>query len=138
MNRIRFQCLGKSCNRCCTGDSPRGSFVRLSNDDLKRMGDDVKRIRMVMMDPVTRERTTAGELAMFIPAGELCAHWKEGTGCSIWERRPAQCSSYPLWPHLISSPAALEAEKERCPGIGVGPPIKLTKLRRALARQWRT
>lgn len=127
MNRIRFKCLGKECNRCCTGGE-HGSYVTLVAGDLKRLGADVDKIRMRFKD---------GHPLMVIPAGELCVFWKEGVGCSIWDRRPNQCSSYPGWPRILNSKAAIEAEKERCPGIGQGPRLVLSQIRSRMRREGR-
>ena len=41
---------------------------------------------------------------------------------------------YPLWPELLSSRRAWQAEAKRCEGIGRGTVIPIEKIRKALAK----
>lgn len=127
VSRIRFKCLGTECNRCCDGGET-GSFVVLTRKDVGRLGTDISRVTM---------RKVNGQWAMTIPPGELCVFWEEGVGCSIWERRPTVCFTYPAWKHLLESKEAIEKEKERCPGLGQGPRLVLHKLRARMRRAGR-
>jgi len=42
------------------------------------------------------------------------------SGCAIYPVRPLQCRTFPFWAHVLSSPTAWEAVKQRCPGVGRG------------------
>ena len=46
-------------------------------------------------------------------------------GCSIYEGRPTQCRTYPIWSGVIESKKTWEREALSCPGIGKGK--KITK-----------
>lgn len=120
--RLRFECLGKSCNRCCTGGE-RGAYVHLTDEDFRKLGSRINEINLTRW---------GGELCMYLPPGELCAFWEEGEGCTVRDRAPFQCRSYPLWKPLVENTQAWEAEKERCPGIGQGKRIPRHRALRVL------
>ncbi|NCB00894.1 MAG: YkgJ family cysteine cluster protein [Spirochaetia bacterium] len=41
-------------------------------------------------------------------------------GCSVYDARPVQCSTYPFWSSVIESKETWENEKQWCPGINKG------------------
>ena len=41
-------------------------------------------------------------------------------GCSVYDVRPIQCSTYPFWSTIVESKQSWEDEKKWCPGIGKG------------------
>jgi len=126
----RFQCVGPSCDRCCVG-TEHGGFVQITAADALNLGRDLAKITLtrVLRDADGELRQDLrGELAMYQKPGKRCVFWAEGEGCSVHARKPAQCTKYPFWESVVRS---WEQEKERCPGIGVGPKLKLHKIRRA-------
>jgi Fe-S-cluster containining protein len=48
-----------------------------------------------------------------------CSLWGPG-GCSAYEDRPIQCSTYPFWASVVDSDASWRSEARSCPGIGSG------------------
>jgi Fe-S-cluster containining protein len=47
-----------------------------------------------------------------------CILWENG--CSVYENRPIQCSTYPFWPTILESKESWLAERGSCLGIGMG------------------
>lgn len=41
-------------------------------------------------------------------------------GCSVYEARPVQCSTYPFWEGICDSSSSFLKEGDSCPGIGKG------------------
>jgi Fe-S-cluster containining protein len=50
-----------------------------------------------------------------------CVFFDPARGCTVYDRRPRQCRTYPLWSGIVHSREAWEAESRDCPGIGAGP-----------------
>lgn len=48
-----------------------------------------------------------------------CVFWTEA-GCSVYEARPVQCSTYPFWSTLVETEGSWREEARDCPGIGRG------------------
>lgn len=119
---LRFKCRGPSCNRCCLGGE-HGNLVHLSEEDRDRLGEDLNRAKL---------RTYQGETLMVLPVGKPCVFWAEGEGCTVYERAPRQCRTYPWWRGIMRDEKLYAAEKERCPGLGEGPRVPLREVRRTL------
>lgn len=47
-----------------------------------------------------------------------CIFWDQG--CTVYNARPVQCSTYPFWDSLLSNSQAWNAESSACPGINKG------------------
>jgi hypothetical protein len=48
-----------------------------------------------------------------------CVFWTED-GCSVYDDRPIQCSTYPFWASIMDSRSSWKDEAAYCPGIGKG------------------
>lgn len=46
-----------------------------------------------------------------------CILWKAGIGCTAYESRPVQCSTYPFWSWIIQSKEDWDSCAADCPGI---------------------
>ena len=51
--------------------------------------------------------------------GYDCIFW-EGEGCSVYEQRPVQCSTFPFWATILDSQEAWKDAARDCPGIDRG------------------
>jgi len=109
---LRFECT--QCNQCCTG-AP--GYVWVSKGEIARIAAFVgmspreltrRYCRNVWWSVSLKERPN-GDCVFLTPQG-----------CSIYPVRPAQCRTFPFWPHNLSSPDAWKAVAERCPGVGRG------------------
>ncbi len=51
--------------------------------------------------------------------GRGCPLLTQEGRCSVHERKPAQCSSWPFWPEMIDDEAEWVSAKKMCPGMDV-------------------
>ena len=127
---LRFECTG--CGNCCTG-SPRDYWVEVSKAEQQRIARHLGiTLRWLRQRYVLREPDGDG-LSM---KGGACV-FLDGARCRIYAARPTQCRTYPLWPELLQSRKAWQAEAKRCEGIGRGAVIPLATIRQALKRDSR-
>jgi uncharacterized protein len=113
---LRFSCA--RCSSCCRGEP---GFVFLSKDDLRRL------LRRTNLDFKTFYRdycrlVDAGAgMALSLRENAVfdCVFWSKA-GCTVYQDRPVQCSTYPFWSSIMDSKASWKAESRSCPGIGAG------------------
>jgi hypothetical protein len=113
---LRFACT--RCSICCRGEP---GYVFLSKEDLRRLlrrfGLDFKRFfreYCTLVDEGTGMALTLRENASFD-----CVLWG-AEGCTVYDDRPVQCSTYPFWASVLDSEDSWTAEARCCPGIGAG------------------
>jgi uncharacterized protein len=129
---LRFSCA--RCSYCCRGDP---GFIFLTKGDLRRL------LRRLSLDFKTffREYCTLVDAGtgMALSLRDVAAQGsgKDGTdkggtrpvyecvfwgggGCSVYEDRPIQCSTYPFWVSIVDSKASWREEARSCPGIDAG------------------
>jgi uncharacterized protein len=113
---LRFSCARCSC--CCRGEP---GFVFLSKDDLRRLLRRTKLDLGVFIRDYCRLIDTGDGMTLSLreKAAFDCVFWTNG-GCSVYEDRPIQCSTYPFWASIMESNASWKAESRYCPGIGAG------------------
>jgi len=113
---LKFSC--KRCSSCCRYDS---GFVFLSEKDLKKLTDSLKmdkdRFVMSYCRWVTGMQGTES-LSLKEKSNMDCVFWD--SGCSVYNVRPLQCSSFPFWPSILSSPESWKIAATACPGINTG------------------
>lgn len=113
---LRFTCA--RCSSCCRGGP---GYVFLSKPDLGRL---LAFLRLdfshFFHDYCTLVDTGMGlSLSLIEKKNYDCIFWTE-TGCSVYEVRPVQCSTYPFWSTLLDSKDGWESEMGHCPGMGKG------------------
>lgn len=125
---VRFTCR-PDCGRCCTrhGDY---DYVYLERDDVARLAAHFELTPSEFRARWTRRDDGHTILKMDGPA----CPFLDGTRCSVYAARPAQCASFPFWPENLKSKRAWEGLGEFCPGVGEGPLIPLDALRERLRR----
>jgi len=113
---LRFSCA--RCSACCRGGP---GFVFLSREDLRRLLDFLGiDLRSFFGKYCTlKDRGDGMALSLAEKPGYDCIFW-EGGGCSVYDVRPVQCSTYPFWAALLQSPGSWREESRNCPGIGNG------------------
>ena len=115
-NGLNFEC--QRCSFCC-GHSP--GFVYLSKRDLLALCDFKK---MTIQDFVARYCRWADYyygtqvLALIEQKNYDCILWDKG--CSCYEARPVQCSTYPFWSWMIESEESWNECSRDCPGMNKG------------------
>ena len=106
------------CQRCsfCCGHSP--GFVYLSLRDLTELRN---HLGMSVTDFVKKYCRWAdyyyGEqvLALVEKTNYDCILWENG--CTCYEARPVQCSTYPFWSWMIADKKTWEECAQDCPGM---------------------
>ena len=112
-NGLYFGC--QRCSFCC-GHSP--GFVYLSLRDLTALKNHLK---MTVADFVQKYCRWAdyyyGEqvLALLEKKNYDCILWENG--CSCYEARPVQCSTYPFWSWMLKDKNTWEECAKDCPGM---------------------
>ncbi|HET7838323.1 MAG TPA: YkgJ family cysteine cluster protein [Rectinemataceae bacterium] len=128
---LRFGCT--RCSACCGGEP---GYVFLSKDDLRRLLDRFK----LDFGEFFREycRLVDTGLGMAISLAEKpnydCTFLGEG-GCSVYDARPVQCSTYPFWAGVLESPQTWQSEASYCPGIGKGELVGRDLIERRLSER---
>ncbi len=115
-NGLKFSC--KMCSYCCRGEP---GFVYLSRNDLNRF--------LVKLD--IEEKDFIEKYCRWVPyydGSEVlclnekpnydCIFWKDG--CSAYEARPVQCSTYPFWDFLLKDEQSWNDAAKDCPGMNNG------------------
>ena len=107
---LRFKCTG--CGKCCSG-SP--GYVFLSERDISTLAAHFKLPENDFLKKYTR--LVDGQAALLDrPGSEDCLFLKDNQ-CSVYEKRPLQCQTFPWWIHHLRDPKDWEEAAERCEGI---------------------
>jgi len=115
-NGLKFTC--KRCSFCC-GHSP--GFVYLSKSDLERLCAYFKMTAPDFAQKYCRwanyyHGTTV--LALQEQKNYDCILWKDG--CTAYQARPLQCSTYPFWSWMLQDKATWDEVAQDCPGMNSG------------------
>lgn len=113
---LNFEC--QRCSYCC-GHSP--GFVYLSLSDLERLCEYHKLGKKEFVEKYCRwvnyyYGTTV--LALIEMKNYDCILWNNG--CSAYEARPVQCSTYPFWTWMVADKETWQECSKDCPGINKG------------------
>ena len=106
---LNFKC--QSCGYCCSISG----FVWLSKKDILRICDFLKLEEKDFLRKYTRQCMGRLSLKEYVDSG-ACIFLKDNK-CLIYPARPIQCSTYPFWPHILSSKKNFFAQKRTCKGI---------------------
>ena len=115
-NGLKFTC--KRCSFCC-GHSP--GFVYLSKSDLERL---CAYFKMTAPDFAQKYCRWANYyhgdtvLALQEQKNYDCILWKDG--CTAYQARPLQCSTYPFWSWMVKDQATWNEVAQDCPGMNSG------------------
>lgn len=94
-----FKCSG--CGACCRW----GGSVLLTDQDIGKMAEYMGLSQQEFIDSHTRLAPNRQQLALLDQADGSCA-FLEGDGCTVYEARPEQCSSFPYaWSVPAGCPA---------------------------------
>ncbi|OHD11697.1 MAG: hypothetical protein A2Z96_01775 [Spirochaetes bacterium GWB1_48_6] len=115
-NGLRFECA--RCSACCRLEP---GFVFLSASDFERLLHHSGLAFRQFIDTfiTTVDIGTGLALSLKEKANYDCILWG-ANGCTAYEARPVQCSTYPFWQGVIETPEDWERESKDCPGIGKG------------------
>ena len=126
---LRFECT--RCSRCCRHTS---GYVFLSLSDVDRLADSLGvRRKEFLMRYCRRVRFGVVQRVSLREKENLdCILWDNG-GCTLYESRPLQCSSFPFWSSCLSGVGEWQYHASQCPGIGAGPVHQVEEIERWLA-----
>ena len=115
-NGLKFSC--KKCSHCCTKEP---GYVYLSKMDLNKL------LNFFSMKATDFVEKYCRWVPYYDGSEVLCLNEKENydcifwaKGCSCYEARPIQCSTYPFWTYLLESESEWNGECANCPGINNG------------------
>lgn len=113
---LSFSC--SRCSACCRGGP---GFVFLAKDDLRRLLS-----RLSLDFPAFFEtycilvnQGTGWAISLREKKNFDCIFWSD-QGCSVYEDRPVQCSTFPFWSSIMESRMSWKEAGSDCPGIGQG------------------
>ena len=109
---IRFEC--RRCGRCCRGEP---GYVWVTTDEIRLMAEHVGMSPVDFAKKYVRRDGT--KLTLKERKNGDCVLWHNT--CVVYERRPAQCRTFPFWTHALKSKAAFTDVTRTCPGVGAGP-----------------
>ena len=126
-NGLNFQC--QRCSHCCK-DEP--GFVYLSKIDLQNL---------LACYNLTKEEFIE-IYCRFVPYYDgsevLCLQEKENYECILWDQgctayngRPIQCSTYPFWSYILRNEQSWNDEANDCPGINKGCKVSFEEIKAA-------
>jgi Fe-S-cluster containining protein len=113
---LKFTCT--RCSTCCRGSL---GFVFLTPDDLHGILGLLRLDFHTFFHKYCRlvDMGTGRSISLIEKPGYDCIFWNQG-GCSIYEARPIQCSTYPFWASILADPGYWKEESCQCSGIGKG------------------
>lgn len=127
-NGLRFGCV--RCSACCRFDP---GTVSLSENDVQRLLEWSKLGRDAFVEAYCRwvpwplpDGTPAERLCLKEKANYDCIFWDGG--CTAYEARPLQCSSYPFWEGVLRDEDCWNAHAADCPGMNGGPLHSLAEI----------
>ena len=120
---LRFECT--QCGDCCTGAE---GYVWVNQAEIDamsaRLGMDsnVFEAQFVRRIGVRRSLTErpGGDCVLLDPATR---------GCTVYNDRPRQCRTWPVWDSNLKSPAAWDEAAQGCPGCNKGNLVPLEKIK---------
>ncbi|WP_146049327.1 YkgJ family cysteine cluster protein [Alkalispirochaeta sphaeroplastigenens] len=129
----RFFCT--QCGICCRYEE---GYVFLSPQDLEQLTAFLGQKEARIVEEYCRWVPLGGEdqLSLREQPNHDCVFWRDG-GCIVYEARPLQCRTYPLWRHILEEPRGWEQEALSCPGIGIGEKVSFLAEKRALRERQR-
>jgi len=113
---LRFSCT--RCSACCRGGP---GYVFLSKRDISLLVDFLGLEFSAFFNKYCTLVDTGLGMAVSLAEkpGYDCVFLGE-EGCSVYERRPLQCSTYPFWASVLETAESWRNEAAECPGIGKG------------------
>ncbi|NLC92287.1 MAG: YkgJ family cysteine cluster protein [Treponema sp.] len=127
---LKFSC--KRCSRCCCGEP---GYVYLSSKDLTKLCTWFNLTLDSFVDKYCRivpYKNNTLVLSLEETDDFECILWKKGVGCTAYEARPIQCSTYPFWTRILKNEKTFLEEKKECPGIGEGNILNLEAVKSQL------
>lgn len=125
---VRFECQGSG--KCCTSRGSYG-YVYLNLADRKRMAAHLK----MKLAAFTKAHCEHEDGHYFLKDPSKDCEFLEGKRCSVYEGRPMQCRTWPFWPENMNAKTWTKEIATFCPGVGKGPVVSASEIRKQLAQR---
>lgn len=115
-NGLRFECT--RCSGCC-GKTP--GVVYLSKRDLMELCKFFDMTAQAFVEKYCKwENYYYGQIVLALQSKKNndCILWDNG--CSSYDARPVQCSTYPFWTWMVKDKSMWEECAQDCPGMNKG------------------
>jgi uncharacterized protein len=110
-NGLNFTCA--QCGNCCTFE---GGAIYGTESEFKAIA---KLVNLSFKDFIKKyTKNEDGFVSLKLKENDHCIFYNKG--CSIYEKRPGQCKSYPFWPEIVKNEFRWINEGENCKGISNG------------------
>jgi Fe-S-cluster containining protein len=119
---FRFHC--HRCANCCTAGA---GYVWLEEGEPARLAQRLGMTEQAFLERHVRHvpDPRTGELRLSLredsDSGGRCSLLEGKNSCSVYEDRPAHCSSFPYWDSVLNDEIGFESARAVCPGIAVVP-----------------
>ena len=115
-NGLHFSC--KRCSACCRHEQ---GFVYVSEADLSKLCNKFNMTRELFIASYCRfVQSIDGKEVLCLLEKEDFDCILRNCGCTAYEARPVQYSTYPFWTRILSSKRTWVHESAFCPGIDAG------------------
>lgn len=123
---LRFACQ-PDCGKCCTRHGEY-DYVYLEGDDVSRLA---SHFALSVEEFTAAYTLTDDGHTMLRMDGPDCP-FLDGTRCTVYGARPAQCETFPFWPENLKKRATWVELATFCPGIGRGELVPASAIRTQL------
>ena len=124
---LRFECQ-PDCFKCCT----KPGIVHFDHNDIRNAAD------YLGISPAEFKKNflTRDDGEWFLEVGDDGApcDFLTDKGCGIHEAKPKQCQAYPFWKENMDSKNMWKLVGGFCPGIDIGPMIKIDTIKSFLKK----
>ena len=124
---LRFECQ-PDCFKCCT----KPGIVHFDRQDIRKAAAyldfsiaEFKKTFLIRSD---------GEWVLEVGEDGAPCSFLTDKGCDIHDAKPKQCHSYPFWRDNIDSKNMWELGGGFCPGIDIGPMVKIETIKTFLKK----
>lgn len=127
---LNFNC--QKCLYCCSAEP---GYVFLSLEDISRLSSFFKLDKDEFLNIYTR-KIDYGRYYLFSlkERSNYDCIFLTKEGCSVYEAKPTQCSTYPFWKNIVESKENWDSEALSCPGINKGRLVKKEEIEKYLEK----
>ncbi len=111
---LRFECT--QCGACCSGEP---GYVWVDEAEISAMADEMKMSVDAFEHKFVRDLGYDKSLLEY-PDGDCILLDPETRKCTVYEKRPIQCRTWPFWDSTVKKKKDWKETCEACPGAGKG------------------
>ncbi|HYB99233.1 MAG TPA: YkgJ family cysteine cluster protein [Candidatus Limnocylindrales bacterium] len=128
---LHFECT--QCGKCCW---TRGEYahVYVNRDEMETLASALGVGVRDFRDRYT-VRDADGWTELDFPGGRCVFLDPDTKLCTVYESRPTQCRTFPVWPELIRRGRWTAEARSICEGVGQGPAFSVAEVQARIAAQ---